>query len=308
MAELDFCTPDDIPSEFLAYDEKINTLRVGTPGKTGILRVLLEKDQTKNKTVLTDQYSKVPLYTQRVLHYDVANPDMAYLFIMSPSGGLLQGDRHRMDITLKNGAIANLTTQSATRIYKMDSNYATQIININVDADCYLEFIPDQIIPYKNSRYYQKVNITADDSATVVYSEVVTPGRVAMGELFDYDICYLKTVGKDHNNKIKFIDTSLLNPKEQTFSHLGILDKYTTFGTVYILTKKDHLHEIQEKINNIFENSEVSGGCSILPDNSGLVVRILGNYFDDIKTTIYETIRIVRKQILNSSFDGIRKT
>ncbi|MGQ0771561.1 MAG: urease accessory protein UreD [Nitrososphaerota archaeon] len=308
MAELNFCTPDDIPSEFLVYDEKINTLRVGTPGKTGILRVLLEKDQIKNKTVLTDQYSKVPLYTQRVLHYDTANPDMAYLFIMSPSGGLLQGDRHRMDITLKNEAVANLVTQGATRIYKMDSNYATQIININVDADCYLEFIPDQIIPYKNSRYYQKVNITADDSATVVYSEVVTPGRVAMGELFDYDICYLKTVGKDHNNKIKFIDTSLLNPKEQTFSHIGILDKYTIFGTVYILAKKDHLHEIQEKINNIFENSEVFGGCSILPDNSGLVVRILGNYFDDIKTTIYETIRIVRKQILNSSFDGIRKT
>jgi urease accessory protein len=190
----------------------------------------------------------------------------------------------------------------------MDSNYATQIININVDAGCYLEFVPDQIIPYKSSRYYQKVNIAADDSATVVYSEVVTPGRVAMGELFCYDLCYLKTIGKDQNNKVKFIDASLLNPKEQTFSHLGILDKYTVFGTVYILTKKDHLHDIQEKINSIFENSEVSGGCSILPDSSGLVVRILGNYFDDIKTIIYETIRIVRKQILNSSFEGIRKT
>ena len=113
---------------------------------------------------------------------------MAHLFILSPSGGILQGDRYRTDITLSNNAICHITTQGATRIYKMDSNYATQIINLNVGENSYLEFIPEQLIPYKNSRYYQKINFNIDRSSTLVYSEIIVPGRVAMGELFDYDI------------------------------------------------------------------------------------------------------------------------
>lgn len=307
MTDLDFCTPSDIPPEFLALNQDVETLGVGTPGKTGILRIVLEKDPTKNRTILTEQYSKVPLYTQKVLHYDSANPAMAYLFIMSSSGGIIQGDRYRVDIALKNNALANITTQGATRIYKMDSNYATQLLNIDVAENCYLEFIPDQIIPYKNSRYYQKVNITAHDSATVVYSEVVSSGRAAMGEMFSYDICYLRTIGKNQKEEMKFTDASMLNPQKQKFSSLGILEGHTIFGTIYILTQK-HVQNIQEKISDLFDNNnEVIGGCSFLPDNSGLVVRIVGNYFDDIKTTIYEAIRIVRKEILNSTFEGIRK-
>ena len=53
-----------------------------------------------------------------------------------------------MDVELKNNAISHLTTQGATRIYKMDSNYATHMVTINLKNNSYLEFIPEQIIPY----------------------------------------------------------------------------------------------------------------------------------------------------------------
>ena len=67
----------------------------------------------------------------------------------------------------------------------MDSNYATQIINLEVKENSYLEFLPEQLIPYKDSRYYQKINLNVDATSTLVYSEIIVPGRVAMGELFD---------------------------------------------------------------------------------------------------------------------------
>ena len=100
MTNLKFCEPDDIPSEFLKYNKEITQLEVGKTGKVGILKLKLENDSKKNKTVVTEQYSKVPLYVQKALYYDESISNMAHLFIMSPSGGVLQGDRYRMDLSL----------------------------------------------------------------------------------------------------------------------------------------------------------------------------------------------------------------
>jgi urease accessory protein len=53
--------------------------------------------------------------------------------------------------------------------------------------------------------------------------------------------------------------------------------------------------------------SQISGGATILPNNSGIITRILGNSSGDIRTAIYEVLRIVRRLILDASFSGIRK-
>ena len=309
MTDLKFCEPDDVPAIFSAYDKKIEQLDVGKSGKVGLLRLKLEENSDKNKTIITDQYSQVPLYTQKALYYDEKLPNMAHLFIMSPSGGILQGDRYRMDISLANNAVSHITTQGATRIYKMNSNYATQLININVGKNCYLEFIPDQIIPFRNSRYYQKVSLNVDPSATLIYSEIIVPGRVAMGELFSYDLCYLKTIGQNTEKNIKFIDNCMLKPKNQNMNTLGMFGNHTVLASVYILTKNEHIQILNKKINSIIKNNdEVSGGSTILPNNSGLLVRLMCNSSEIIKTEIYDIVRIVRKEILDAEFTDIRKT
>ena len=292
----------------MKYEKKINQLEVGKTGKVGILKIKLENDSMNDKTVITEQYSQVPLYIQKALYYDESLPKMAHLFIMSPSGGVLQGDRYRMDISLTNQAISHITTQGATRIYKMNSNYATQLININVDKDCYLEFIPDQIIPYKNSRYYQKVLLNVDPSASLIYSEIIVPGRVAMGELFSYDICYLRTIGSDARHSIKFVDTSVLEPKNQRMNSLGIFGTHTVVASVYILTPKKFITIISQKINSMLKtNAEIYGGSSILPGDHGLLIRLLCNSSEIAKTEIYNIVRIARKVILGVSFTEIRK-
>jgi urease accessory protein len=295
---------EKVPEEFEQYTRADSNV----VEKTGILRITLEMDEVKNKTMVTQQYSKAPLLTQKALHYDVANPSMAYLFLMSSSGGILQGDRYHIEISIKNKGIANITTQGATRIYKMDSNYAAQFVTIDVDDNSYLEFLPDQIIPYKKSRYFQQVKITSGIDSTIVYSEVITPGRVAMGELFDYDICYLRLAAKSKGGKILFMDAARLDPKEHQFSQIGVLGTNSVFGTLYIMTKKEQLQKISDDLNMILENTDLMCGCSFLPEDSGLVVRMAGNSSEDIKTIIHSCVRIVRKHILNSTFDQMRKT
>ena len=299
MTDLKFCFPEDVPLQFASFDGKVSQMDVGKTGKIGFLKLTLESDSQRNKTIITEQLSCVPLYVQKALHYDESIPSMAHLFILSPSGGVLQGDRYRTDIELKNKAISHITTQGATRIYKMNSNFATQIINLKVGKDCYLEFLPEQLIPYKSSRYYQKTTFTVDDSATLVYSETIVPGRVAMGELFDYDICYLRTLCYNDKNEIKFHDNSILEPKNQTMNTLGMFGNKTVLSTMFVVTKKENIEELYKAINQVFkDNDEVVGGASILPNDSGLSVRILSNSSEDNKTTVYNISQMIRKQIL----------
>ena len=299
MTDLKFCFPEDVPSQIASLDGKVSQMGVGKTGKVGFLKLVLEHDSQRSKTIVTEQRTQVPLYVQKALHYDETVPSMAHIFILSPSGGVLQGDRYRTDIELKNKAISHITTQGATRIYKMNSNYATQMINLKVGKDCYLEFLPEQLIPYKSSRYYQKTTFTVDDSATLVYSETIVPGRVAMGELFDYDICYLRTLCYNDKNEIKFHDNSILEPKNQTMNTLGMFGNKTVLSTMFVVTKKEHVEKLYEKINQIFkDNDEVVGGASILPNDSGLSVKILSNSSEDNKTTVYNISKMIRKQIL----------
>ena len=308
MENLAFYTPEDIPPEILAYGSVLSQLGVGKAGKVGALVLRLEHDPDRQKTVAKEQYSKVPLYTQRVLYLEESLPSMAYMYIMSPSGGILQGDRYRMDITLKNDAFFHLTTQGATRLYRMDKNYATQIVNITVGEGCYFEYIPDQIIPYRNSRFYQEVTLNTHDNSTMIYSEMLVPGRVGSGESFEYDICYLKTNAKNQNGELRFIDIAMLEPKKKSIRNFGVLEGFDVVGTVYILTETKYIRELNDQINSMIESlPKIYGGATILPNNSGVMIRLLGAFATDVRNVIYEVVRICRKVILNVSFSAIRK-
>jgi urease accessory protein len=308
MNNLEFYIPVDIPPEVLVYDSELKQLEVGKAGKLGALTLGLEGDLERGKTVVKEQYSKVPLFTQRALYLEESIPSMAYIYIISPSGGILQGDRYRMDIKLKNNAYSHITTQGATRVYRMENNFATQIVNVVVDDGCYFEFVPDQIIPYRNSRFYQTVNLNVHDNATMVYSEIIVPGRVASGESFEYDICYMKALAKNQKGRIRFIDIAILEPKKRNLKTLGILGNFDVVGSMYILTMAKYVAELNEEINSSVQKFfKISGGATILPYNSGVLVRMLGSVASDLRNAMYEVIRITRKIILNASFSGIRK-
>jgi urease accessory protein len=306
VQELEHFTPKSIPPEVAAYGSDLAQLGVGKAGKLGALVLRLEKDTDSGKTSVKEQYSRVPLFAQRALYLEEALPSMAYMYIISPSGGILQGDRYRMDITLRNQASAHITTQGATRIYRMEKNFATQIVNIDVGEGCYFEYIPDQVIPYRDSRFYQEANLRVHDNATLIYSEMITPGRVASGEHFDYDISYMKAVAKNQDGVQRFVDVAILEPKKRKMGVFGVLANNEVVGTMYILANSK-VAQINDEVNAMLKAANVYSGATILPSNAGVMVRMLGETASDLRTVMYEVVRIARKILLDAPFSGIRK-
>ena len=148
------------------------------------------------------------------------------------------------------------------------------------------------------------------DNATIIYSEVIVPGRVASGEAFQYDICYVKTIGKNHLGRTRFIDTVNLEPRKNLRVN-GILGNFLVLGTIYVVTKEAYVTDLQYaiagKMRILHSRAVVSCGSSILPGKQGIIIRILGNSAEDVKKMIFKVIIIVRKQIVGASFSGIRK-
>jgi urease accessory protein len=141
----------------------------------------------------------------------------------------------------------------------------------------------------------------------MLYSEIIVPGRTAMNESFEYDICYLKTEAKS-KEKTRFVDVAMLEPKKQNLNTFDILGKQTVVGTIYIITKRDYVTELCDEINSSLQNTaKVSFGASILPYDSGVFVRLTSNSASDIKDAVYEIVKMTRKKILNAPFTGIRK-
>tara|TARA_B100001105_G_C22232396_1_gene374599 strand:- start:422 stop:730 length:309 start_codon:yes stop_codon:yes gene_type:complete len=99
-----------------------------------------------------------------------------------------------------------------------------------------------------------------------------------------------------------------IEPQKYDMKIKGILGKYNIVGTVYVLTKKNQITKLENIINENIDKSElISMGTSILPNESGIIVKILGNNTEDIFDKIYDVVKIIRKEILEAKFTKIRK-
>ena len=302
----DYYTPVNIPSEISQYDLEAPPLNVGNAGKVGLLVLVLENKE--GKTTLVENYHKVPLQVQKALYIDENMPHMPFVYIMSPSGGILQGDRLRMDIHGHENTVFHITTQAATKIYRMEKNYATQILNITLDKGSYAEFLPDMIIPYRNSRFYQEVNLKIHEDATCLYSEILSPGRVTYGESFLYEIFYSRFQATDLSGNFRCLDNMVFSPKTSNLRSCGILGNWDIAANFYLLTKKVDSKILNAEIERTIQKADnIYFASTVLPRSDGIITRILGRKPNDVDIVCKQIWNIIREKLHGKPAPDLRK-
>jgi urease accessory protein len=109
------------------------------------------------------------------------------LSIVNPTAGFFDGDVLSSNVEVGAGAKLVLSTPAASRVYRTRSGKAAVSHQRFVVAENgFLEWIPEPFIPHAGARYVQKTEIDLDPSADLLFFDWISPGRVAMGELFDY--------------------------------------------------------------------------------------------------------------------------
>ena len=151
------------------------------------------------------------------------------------SGGVLAGDRLELHVDVAADSYAQLTTVGATRIYRSHDEVApaSQLNTVHVGERGLLEYLPDLLIPFAGSRYQQQTQIVLEDGAGLFWWETITPGRLARGECFAYDLLQL-SFNLSTSTKPLAIERFTLEPQRQPLSTLARLGAYRYFGSFYI--------------------------------------------------------------------------
>ena len=97
-------------------------------------------------------------------HYHF-NEQENYIKLLNIGEGIFPKDRLRTSVKLDNSNLI-LTTESATKIYPSKKEYGINKIDVQLFNNSNLEFINDELILYKDSKYIQFFNLKSDESST----------------------------------------------------------------------------------------------------------------------------------------------
>jgi urease accessory protein len=264
----------DAPVAFEAFDEMAGNQRVGSAGKVGVLDVDLLA--ARGATRISRRFQRGPLSLLYPLYVDPARPDMAFLYTVQFGEGLVQGDRYRLNLRCGPESAVHVTTQAATKLYRMDHNYAAQIVNVTADAGTFVEYLPDPIIPFRGSRFYQHTHVVADESAIVIVGEILLPGRVARGEQHAYTLFHSEVEVYRPQGGLLFADRTILAPPLACPESPGLLGAGGVLGTLYVITTCSAATLTDRLWAGLRDENAVLTGISELPNHAGVVVRLLG--------------------------------
>ena len=289
-------------AELAAFQDEPPQMKSGAVGKNGFLHLGFE--QRGGGTILADLDYRAPYRAQRALYCDANMPDLAWVFVITTSGCVLQGDRLALEVALGPLARAHVTTQSATKIHTMDANYAVQTQSITLADGAYLEFLPDPLIPHRRARFLSDTRISIAPSATLLYSEIIQPGRKHHhpDECFGATVISMSVCAARPDGPMLFSEKLVIEPGRHAMRQTGVMDSFDVFGNVILLTPKDTADRVHARVDaDVDLASGVAFGACRLPNDAGLIFKVLGRETAQVKAKVREFWAVAREEAAGAS-------
>jgi urease accessory protein len=199
--------------------------------------------------------------------------------IHNVSGGVLDTDSLVCRIEVGVDAQAQVTTTGATRVYRSRSagHAATQHSEVQLAEGAYLEYLPDQLIPFAGSRFRQTVFIELRPRASLIWWERIAPGREAYGEVFQYE-SLASSLTLTANGEPVAIEKWALAPSVRDLHSTARLGPFLHFASCYICRAGEpaaywrNLESDLQSVAGQESNAEILWGVTCLRAH-GLVMR-----------------------------------
>lgn len=290
----------DDAREMAPYLAPPDAMYVGAPGKHGYLRMGFEIDP-RGKSIMRDLERRVPLIVQQELYFDRNWKELPCVYILSSGGANLDGDRYQQDIYMKKDSFAWISTGAATKISEMKRNYSGLKQHFTLEEGSYLEFMPEPVIPCRDTRFICYSDLTVHPTATLFYSEIYMGGRkyYEKPEMFDYDILSVCCLGKRPDGTPLFREKFVVEPKRLLFPRqLGMMGMFDVFANVIVMTPEANAEEIYARTPAFFDReNRLAAGITKLPNKAGVLFKVLGMETGPVKKAVREFCSTVRESV-----------
>jgi urease accessory protein len=245
-----------------------------------------------NTTKLIYSHHQAPLKVQRPFYPE--GEKVCHSVILHTAGGMVGGDRLSSNIHLQPQAQTLITTAAASKIYRSNGLQARQTIQMQVDADACLEWLPQETILFNNAIYRQDLRVELATGASFLGWEITRFGRSARGEKF------LQGEWRSHTEIWQegiplWIDRQYLPGSEDIFhSPHGLAGKPIVGSLVWVSGGVSA--EIVEKTRNLW-HGEGEAGVSRL--QHGLLCRYRGASTSEVRNWFIDVWQLLRVSFLN---------
>lgn len=293
--------------ELAPYQDEPKQMPSGAPGKHGVLDMSFAC--RGDRSVLAHLYRKPPLLVQQALYWDEYLPGLPCVYIITTSGCVLQGDRLDVSVTVGADAMAHVTTQSATKVHRMDANFAAQSQRLTLAENAYLELLPGPVIPHRHSRFITHTRATVAESATLLSVELLQPGRKhhGAGELFQFDLYSSTLTANRPDGTPLFTEKLVAEPWRHPVRQAGVMGKFDVFANVTLVTPQPAAERIFERVvPGADGGGECVAGASYLPNDAGLVYKVLGMETEPVKSKVRTFWDLVRREVTGAPIPAAR--
>jgi urease accessory protein len=171
------------------------------------------------RTILQRQYATVP--AQIIRPFYEPDDECAYVYLLTPTGGMLGGDRVDVHVVLEAGARVCLTTASATKVHPARDLPAEQSVVIELGPGSSLEYLPESTMLFHEACWQQHTIVRRAADSRFLFAEGWSAGRVARQEVFAFS-CLETCVEVYTAERLSLFDRMHIRPARYPHPHLGL--------------------------------------------------------------------------------------
>ncbi|HXH12789.1 MAG TPA: urease accessory protein UreD [Alphaproteobacteria bacterium] len=241
------------------------------PGHQG--RAELYFSRRGRRTILQRSYTSLPARIIRPFYWE--DDGRAYLYLLTPTGGMLGGDRLDIHIVLEAGAQVCLTTAAATKVHPATDSPAVQTLRIELGVGSCLEYLPEPTILFRDARWQQRTLVHRAADSRLLLVEAWSAGRIARQEVFAFTSLEtaLDIFTAGH---LSVYDRLRLQPATYPFQQLGLWAGHPHLLTLYLLQESPPTSTWLEEVRQCLANHPGPAGLSRLA-TPGIVARALAD-------------------------------
>jgi urease accessory protein len=122
------------------------------------------------------------------------------------SGGLVGGDKFRVDVALDDGCQATVIGQAAEKVYRSAGPECVIETSLRAGREAWLEYLPQETILFDRARLRRRTAVTLEDGARFLGGGILVFGRAAHGETLRTGFVHDAWTFRDGNRRLMWKD------------------------------------------------------------------------------------------------------